>query len=104
MGDHCHCNPHTPIIQEGSLNKPGGAQSSQLVSHRHPRREIIKKFKDLSPNLARAQREVVKTACGSRVLLATNPPGGVKLCQRMKLKYLKYNPCASFSEAGGEIV
>lgn len=69
----------------------------------HSGKELVEEFRDLEPYLARDQREALRIAPDSPALLATNPPGGIKLCQRMKLKYLKYNLHTSFSKAGGEM-
>lgn len=65
-----------------------------------PGREIIKALKDLSYSLASSQGAAVGMASGCPVWLATNPPGGIKIWQRMKLKCMKYNLCTTFSKTG----
>lgn len=83
----------------------GGSEQSTCVSPtctHYPGREIIEEFRDLGPFLARDQGEMLGIASDSPALLTTNPSGVLKLCQRMKLKYLKYNPHTS-SKAGGEM-
>lgn len=77
---------------------------SLVKAHSHSGKEIMEAFRDLELYLSRDQREARRIASDSPALLATNPPGGIKLCQRMKLKYLKYNLHTSFSKAGAEMV
>lgn len=77
---------------------------SLMKVYSHPATEIIKECKEFGPCLARDQGEAARTASDSPALPAANPPGGIKLCQRMKLKYLNDNPHTSFSKAGGEMV
>lgn len=75
-----------------------------MKAYSHSGKEIMEEFRDLELYLARDQREALRIASDSPALLATNPLGGIKLCQRMKLKYLKYNLHTSFSKAGAEMV